>query len=133
MAAKRYSEYRQIVASHGRELLVRYRASFTAYSADSLLISCFVYGLLSTFFLAVFLIKYRVEYLLLMPAVIFLFGYYLAIAMQPNSMAQHPEKLIKDPRLMLLIALFAVISIVATWVDVPGLSVLTGQRYITLG
>jgi hypothetical protein len=92
-----------------------------------------VYGLLSTFFLAIFLIKYRVEYLLLMPAIIFLFGYYLAISMQPNSMAQHPEKLFKDPRLVLLIVLFAVLSIVATWVDIPGLSIFTGQRYITLG
>ena len=132
MAAKRYSEYREIVASHGRDLLVHYRASFAAYSDVSLNNSCFIYGLLSTFFLAVFLIKYRVEYLLLMPAIIALFGYYLALAMKPKSAAQNPEKLFRESRLMALVAAFAVIFIVATWVDIPLLDAFSGQRYITL-
>jgi 4-hydroxybenzoate polyprenyltransferase len=133
MAAKRYSEYRELVVSHGRELLVRYRASFAGYSEVSLNVSCFIHGLLSTFFLAVFLIKYRVEYLLLMPAVIVLFAYYLALATRPHSSAQNPENLFREPKLMLLVALFAVLFVVATWVDIPALSVFSGQRYITLG
>jgi 4-hydroxybenzoate polyprenyltransferase len=132
MGAKRYSEYREIVASHGRDLLVRYRASFAGYSEVSLNASCFVYGLLSTFFLGVFLVKYRVEYLLLMPAVILLFGYYLALAMLPNSSAQSPEKLFRESKLMWLVVLCAVLFVVATWVDIPALSIFSGQRYITL-
>lgn len=132
MAAKRYSEYRDITASHGKELLARYRASFAKYSADSLIISCFVYGLLSTFFLAIFLIKYRIEYLLLMPATILLFAYYLALSMQPNSAAQNPEKLFRDRRLVLLILTFAGLFIVTTLMDIPALSVFAGQRYISL-
>jgi hypothetical protein len=132
MAAKRYSEYREIVGSHGAELLIRYRASFAGYSADSLSISCFVYGLLSTFFLAIFLIKYRVEYLVMVPAVIALFGYYLALAMKPASSAQNPEKLFRDSKLIVLVAILAVLFIVATYVDMPGLSVFSGQRFITL-
>jgi len=132
MAAKRYSEYREIVAAHGHDLLVRYRASFAGYSEVSLNISCFVYGLLSTFFLAVFLIKYRVEYLLLMPAVILLFGHYLVLATQMNSLAQNPQKLFREPKLMTLVAVFAVLFVVATWVDIPALSVFSSQRYITL-
>jgi 4-hydroxybenzoate polyprenyltransferase len=132
MTAKRYSEYREIVASHGRELLVRYRASFAGYSEVSLNIACFIYGLLSTFFLAVFLIKYRIEYLLLMPAIIVLFGYYLAISTQRNSVAQRPEKLFQERNLMLLVVLFTALFIVATWVDIPALSVLSGQRYIVI-
>jgi len=132
MAAKRYSEYREIVASHGRELLVRYRASFAGYSEISLNTSCFIYGMLSTFFLAVFLIKYRVEYLLLLPAVIVLFGYYLALSTQSNSAAQSPEKLFRERKLMLLVALFAALFVVATWVDIPMLSAITSQQYIVL-
>lgn len=132
MAAKRYAEHEDIVASHGRELLVRYRASFAGYSGNSLIISCFVYGLLSTFFLAIFLIKYRTEYLLLMPVTILLFAYYLALAMQSNSAAQHPEKLFRSPKLMMLILMLAAVFIVATWVDIPVLSIFASQRYITL-
>jgi 4-hydroxybenzoate polyprenyltransferase len=132
MAAKRYSEYREIVGSHGAELLIRYRASFAGYSEISLNISCFVYGLLSTFFLAIFLIKYRVEYLLLVPVIISLFGYYLALATKPASSAQNPEKLFREPKLLGLVGLLAVLFVVATYVDMPSLNVFTGQRYITL-
>jgi len=133
MGAKRYSEYKEIVAAHSRELLIRYRASFAGYSEDSLMVSCFIYGLLSSFFLAIFLIKYRLEYLLLMPVVIALFGYYLAMAMRPNSMAQHPEKLFRDRSLVMLMAMFAVLFCVTTWIDIPWLSILVGQSYISLG
>lgn len=132
MAAKRYSEFREIVASHSRELLVRYRASFAGYSEVSLNTSCFVYGLLSTFFLAVFLIKYRVEYLLLMPAVIALFGRYLVMAMRPNSSAQNPERLFREFEVMSLVGLLAILFVVATWVDFPSLAVLSEQRYIVI-
>jgi len=132
MAAKRYSEYRQIVASHGRELLVRYRASFAGYSEVALNASCFVYGLLSTFFLAIFLIKYRIEYLLLVPAVIALFGHYLVLSTQPNSSAQNPEKLFRERTLLALIALLSGLFILTTWVDIPELNTLTAQRYISV-
>jgi len=132
MAAKRYSEYREIVGSHGAELLIRYRASFAGYSEVSLNISCFVYGLLSTFFLAIFLIKYRVEYLVLVPPVISLFGYYLLLSTRPASSAQNPEKLFREPKLIALVVILAGLFIVATYVDMPLLTVFTGQRYITL-
>lgn len=132
MAAKRYSEYREIVSSHGRELLVRYRVSFAGYSEVSLNASCFVYGLLSTFFLAVFLIKYRIEYVLLVPVIIALFGYYLVLATRPNSSAQSPEKLFREYALMGLIVVFFGLFILATWIDIPMLSALSAQRYISV-
>ena len=132
MAAKRYSEYREIVAAHGRELLVRYRASFAGYTEVSLNASCFVYGLLSTFFLAIFVIKYRIEYLLLVPVVIALFGHYLVLATRPNSSAQNPEKLFRERQLMVLVAVLSGLLVLTTWVNIPLLSVLLGQRYITI-
>jgi 4-hydroxybenzoate polyprenyltransferase len=132
MTAKRYSEYRQIVASHGRDLLVRYRASFASYSEVSLNTSCFVYALLSTFFLAVFLIKYRVEYLLLMPLAIAIFGYYLAMSTQHDSAAQNPEKLFSEHVLVVLVSVFGALFLVTTWVDMPFLNVFLNQRYIEI-
>src|SRR6267154_290068 len=102
MAAKRYSEFREITASHGRGILERYRASFAGYSEISLTVSCFVYALVTSFFLAIFLIKYRVEYLLAVRVLIALVG------------------LLAGPFLF------------ATYVDIPALEVFTGQRYIGL-
>ena len=132
MAAKRLSEFREITASHGRELLERYRASFAGYSEISLTVSCFVYALATSFFLAIFLIKYRVEYLLTVPVVIALFGHYLALSMEPQSTAQRPEKLFKERTLIFLVGLLAVTFLFATYVNIPGIDGLAGQQYISL-
>lgn len=132
MAAKRLSEYREIVDTHGRELLVRYRMSFAGYSETSLTASCLAYSLMSSFFLAVFLVKYRIEYLLVAPAVIALFVQYLALSMQRGSSAQNPEKLIKERGLMLLAVVLATSFLVLTFVDIPALEVLASQRYISI-
>jgi 4-hydroxybenzoate polyprenyltransferase len=132
MAAKRLSEFREITASHGRVLLERYRASFAGYSEVSLTVSCFVYALATSFFLAIFLIKYRVEYLLTVPVLIALFGHYLALSMQPESTAQRPETLFKERVLIALVGLLAVTFLLATYLDIPALELFTGQRYIGL-
>jgi 4-hydroxybenzoate polyprenyltransferase len=132
MAAKRLSEFREITASHGRGVLERYRASFAGYSEISLTVSCFVYALITSFFLAVFLIKYRVEYLLTVPVLIALFGHYLALSMQPESTAQKPEKLFKERGLIILVCLLAITFLFATAVDIPALEIFSGQRYISL-
>jgi 4-hydroxybenzoate polyprenyltransferase len=132
MAAKRLSEYREIVASHGKELLARYRASFAGYSDVSLSVSCLVYAMFSNFFLAIFLLKYRIEYILMMPVIMTLFGHYLAISMQPGSSAQKPERLFRERGLMGIVAVLAGVFVLATFVRIPFLAALTQQQYITL-
>jgi len=132
MAAKRLSEYRDIVSSHGRELLVRYRASFAGYTDASLTVACFVYAMLSSFFLAVFFVKYRIEYILLVPLIVALFGHYLALAMEPGSSAQKPEKLFRERGLILLVLLLVGTFVLTTFVDMSALDVFTGQRFIDL-
>ena len=132
MTAKRLSEYREIVASHGKDLLARYRASFAGYTETSLTVSCFVYALASSFVLAVFLMKYRIEYLLIAPVVIALFAHYLALSMQPGSSAQKPEKLIRERGLMALVALLTALFVLLTFVNVPALEPLAGQKYISI-
>ena len=132
MAAKRHCEYREIASSHGKALLARYRASFAGYSDISLSVSCFVYGMLSSFFLAIFLIKYRIEYILLMPLITVLFAHYFALSMQPDSPAQAPEKLFRERGLVLLVVAIAALFAVTTFIDLPALEALTGQRYISL-
>lgn len=130
MAAKRLSEFREIVAAHGRELLERYRASFVSYSETSLAVSCLVYALCSVFFLAVFLIKYRIEYVLTVPVVIALFAKYLALSMEPGSSAQKPEKLFRESGLIALVVWLAALFSITTFHNVPELEIFTTQRYI---
>lgn len=132
MGAKRLSEYKEITASHGIELLARYRESFKGYTESSLLVSVFVYAILSSFFIAVFLIKYRVEYLLIFPLITALFARYLSISMMENSTAQKPEKLFRERILMAIAGLTVLMFGVATNVDFPFLHNFTEERYILL-
>lgn len=132
MAAKRLSEYREITASHGLALLARYRRSFAGYSEISLFTSCFLYALLSVWLLATFMVKYRIEYVLLMPFLCVLFGVYMALALPAASVAQSPEKLFGERKLMLAVAVFAVAFGALTVVDIPTLEALTSQRFVTL-
>ncbi|MDH5740798.1 MAG: UbiA family prenyltransferase [Nitrospira sp.] len=132
MAAKRLSEYREIVASHGHGLLARYRSSFAHYSELSLTLSCLTYSLLAVSFLSIFLIKYRTEYFLLLPVVITLFVYYMALSNDLGSSAQNPEKLYRERGLIFIIIVLIGIFVFATLVDLPILEVLSEQHYISL-
>lgn len=116
MGVKRYSEYRGI-RDHKRAAL--YRRSFAHYTEQSLLLSLFFYALCSAFFIGIFLIKYRVEFLLTTPLFAALFTLYLAIGMRKNSATQAPEKLYRETALIGLAAVTFVASIVLFFVDIP--------------
>jgi len=132
MAAKRLSEYREIVASHGVELLARYRPSFAHYSQVSLMASCIAYSLLSISFLSIFLVKYRIEYLLVLPFVVILFTFYFAMSTKPRSSAQRPETLFREPGLMVIVLALVLAFIVSTFIDMPFLAAFTQQDFIII-
>jgi hypothetical protein len=58
------------------------------------------YAVCSSFFLGIFLIKYRIEFLLTFPLFALLFTWYLAIGLKPDSGAQAPEKLYREGKFM---------------------------------
>ncbi|MBS0237602.1 MAG: UbiA family prenyltransferase [Proteobacteria bacterium] len=132
MAAKRLSEYREIVASKGLDLLVRYRASFAQYTETSLTASCFAYSLLSVFFLTVFLVKYRIEFVLIIPIVVLLFTTYFSMSTLPGSSAQKPEKLFRESGLILIVLALVATFLFTSFVNIPFLETLAEQRYITI-
>lgn len=130
MAAKRYSEYLEIVNTHGKNLLVQYRASFAGYTEASLNASCFFYAMLSSFFLAVFFVKYRIEYILVMPPLIALFTYYLVISFRPGSAAQNPENLFHDTKMVVLVSILGITFLFCTYVNIPQVSIFSDQHFI---
>jgi 4-hydroxybenzoate polyprenyltransferase len=132
MAAKRLSEYRFIVESKGPGAPGLYRKSFRHYSELSLLISCFVYAVLSSFLLAVFLLKYRNEFILSFPFFTLLFSYYLYMSMQTASAAQRPEKLHKDKMLIFILLLLCSVLVILSFNDIPGLSAVIQSRFVEI-
>lgn len=129
MATKRFAEYRMIGDPERAGL---YRKSFRRYTESSLLVSSFVYALLSTFLLGVFLVKHRIELLLSIPFLVALFGKYLSIAYKPDSAAQKPEKLYREKGLMALTLVFAASIAVGAFVEMPWLSIFTSKELISL-
>ena len=132
MAAKRFSEYREIVASHGLDLLVRYRKSFAGYTEVSLFVSTFLYALLSVGLFSVFITKYRIEYILTLPFLCALFAVYMALSLAKGSVAQAPEKIFSSKVLMAASLAFAGSVVVLTFVDLPLVEYVSVQRYISI-
>lgn len=116
MATKRFAEYRMIGDPSVAGL---YRKSFAHYTETSLLVSSFFYAMCATFFIGVFMIKYRMEYIIAMPFVFGLFCFYLYIAFKPDSAVQKPEKLYKEKSLLAYIAILVIILVILTFVDIP--------------
>lgn len=122
MAIKRYAEYRFI---NDPERAGLYRRSFRFYTEEKLLLSSFFYAISSALFLGVFLIKYRIEFLLSFPLFALLFVWYLHIGMKPHSPTQNPERLYKEKKFVTYL-LFLAISIAFLFVvDIPDLRFLT--------
>jgi len=129
MAIKRYAEYR-FIADPVRAGL--YRRSFRFYTEQSLLVSGFYYALSCAFFLGVFLIKYRIEFLLCMPFLALLFAWYLTIGMRTQSAAQHPERLYREKSFVAYVGALALLITLLFFVDLPWLHVLVEHHSLPL-
>ncbi len=132
MALKRLAEWRTAADSGTLESLALYRRSFAVYTANSLLLSAFLYAQLAAFALAVFLVKYRIEYLLSMPLFAALFAAYLRVGLKRDSAAQTPERLFRERSLMAIAALLVAALALLTWIDLPFLGRLSDPHYIRL-
>ena len=132
MNAKRLAEFRDIVADQGQELLGLYRRSFRYYTERRLLVASLLHALFSIFVLAIFLVKYKIEYVIVFPALSFLFAEYFILALKENSVARKPEHLFKARRMMVMVALTTGLFVLASLVDVPLLETLTSQHFIEL-
>jgi hypothetical protein len=118
MAMKRFAEYRGF-GDPARA--AAYRKSFAYYTEERLLVSIMFYAAASMLFFGAFLMRYRLELILTFPIVALVMAQYLGVAFKPDSAAQHPERLYREPKLMLGVALCSVAIGVLLFVDVPGL------------
>lgn len=118
MGTKRLAEYRMI---GNPEVAGLYRKSFKYYTEKTLFGSSFFYALCSTFCIGIFLVKYRIEYVVGMPFMFALFAYYVMMAFNEDSAVQKPEKLYREKKLLLLVGLVIVIFVVLTILDIPSL------------
>jgi len=117
MALKRFSEYRQI----GPEIAGWYRRSFQTYTEKSLLNSVAFYAAAAMLFFGAFIMRYRLELIFTFPVIALLMAVYFDLAFEPNSAVQNPEKLFREPRLMVLLAICITLLIFLLSVKMPWL------------
>lgn len=118
MATKRYAEYRMI---GDPEIAGKYRKSFQYYTEHSLLVSAFFYAMSATFFLGIFMLKYKIELLIAMPFVFGLFCFYLYLSFKEDSAVQKPEKLYKEKGLLVYIIILIVLIAVLMYSRIPAM------------
>jgi 4-hydroxybenzoate polyprenyltransferase len=118
MALKRFGEFRDI---GNQTLAAKYRPSFRSYSERSLLVSAMFYGSAGMLFFGAFIMRYRMELVLAFPAVALVMAIYLHLAFEPESVVVNPEKLYKEPRLIVSIAACVFVIAVLLRYDIPAL------------
>jgi 4-hydroxybenzoate polyprenyltransferase len=118
MASKRFAEYRSI---GDKSVATAYRASFRYYDENRLLVSMFTYACGSALFLGVFIIRYHLELILLVPMIAGFFGYYLHVSLKVDSPVQNPERLYRERGLMIYLAICLVGFMVLMFVEIPWL------------
>lgn len=119
MATKRFAEFRFI---NNQQLAGMYRKSFRYYTEEKLLISTVFYALCSSFFLAVFLIKHRIELLISFPFIALLFTWYLSIGFEKDSIVQAPEKLYSKKAFVAYVVFLFILMVALLKFDLPSLN-----------
>lgn len=118
MASKRFSEYRAI---NDPAAAAAYRSSFRHYDEQKLLVSMFFYTTCFALFLGIFIIRYHLELILIVPLVAGFVSYYLHIAFKCESAAQSPEKLYRETGLMVYLVLCVLAFLALMFVQIPAL------------
>ena len=116
MASKRFAEFRSI----GQKAVAgAYRKSFRLYDEQKLLISMFFYTTCFALFLGVFIIRYHLELILIVPLVAGFVCYYLQIAFKEKSAAQNPERLYREKGLMAYLGVCVLAFTGLMFVEIP--------------
>jgi decaprenyl-phosphate phosphoribosyltransferase len=116
MALKRFSEFREI---DDAQVAGGYRRSFRTYTEESLLVSVTFYAAAAMLFLGAFIIRYRIELVLVLPLIALLMSTYFSLAFKQNSAVQNPEKLYREPVLMFEAILLTVLMVALLYINIP--------------
>jgi 4-hydroxybenzoate polyprenyltransferase len=116
MSLKRFSEYRQIADPAAA---AAYRSSFRYYSEESLLNSATFYAAACMLFFGAFMMRYRIELILSFPVVAWLMAVYFSLSFRHESAVQNPERLYREPKLMIPLGICVALIVLLLFVNLP--------------
>lgn len=118
MAAKRFAEYRHL---GDPQTAAAYRRSFSYYTEDRLLLSLFFYATACTFFSGIFIVRYHLELIFLVPLAAGVLTYYLKIGLRQNSPVQHPQHLYRETHFMIYLLGILAVFMMLMFTKIPKL------------
>jgi ABC-type dipeptide/oligopeptide/nickel transport system permease subunit len=70
-------------------------------------------------FFGAFMMRYRIELILSFPVIAWLMAVYFSLSFQHESAVQNPEKLYREPRLMIPLFLCVALIVLLLFVNIP--------------
>jgi 4-hydroxybenzoate polyprenyltransferase len=127
MAIKRYAEVRQIGQ---RDTVAAYRRSLAWFTPEKLLVAITFYGSAAMLFFGAFIMRYRLELILSFPFVALVMAQYLGLGFRDDSAAQNPERLYREPGLMVSVVLCSLVMGVLLFLDLPVLYTIVSPDFL---
>jgi len=118
MAAKRLAELRHI---GDPERAQSYRLAFRAYNQENLLISMVGVIVVFSVFLGVFIIRYHLELILIVPLITAFVCQYIRVALKHESAAQSTELLVHEKSLVAYAGLCGLAFVILMLIQIPAL------------
>ena len=119
LAVKRLAELRFLSTRQSAAASVSYRRSFAHYSEEHLLASAAFYLVLSAFFAGVFIVRFKLELILMVPAAALFLAYYLWLGLREESPTQSPERAFRRPGLAGYLCACLILFLVLVRTDLP--------------
>jgi len=116
MAIKRFAEYKNI----GHTINIQtYRKSLAYFSERELLLAIIFFASSSMLFFGVFIMRYRIELIATVPLISWVMAIYFNLSFDEDSAAQNPEKLYREPLLLIATIVCSAAILILMFVDIP--------------
>ena len=131
LAVKRLAELRFL--SSRSAPAVAYRRSFAHYSQERLLAVCAFHLVSASCLAGVFIVRFKLELILILPAGALFVAYYLWVGLREESPAQSPERVFRRPLLIGYLAGCLLLFLVLVRSDLPALYSLFNVKHASAG
>jgi 4-hydroxybenzoate polyprenyltransferase len=115
MSAKRLSEV--IFFNNKFNLAKKYRPVYNFYTKDNLIFLSAFFALFSIFLITFFVVKYKIDYIILIPFVVLLFSYYFFCSLAKNEIVNRLENLYKNYFIIFIILIIFFGFVILTFID----------------
>jgi 4-hydroxybenzoate polyprenyltransferase len=121
LAVKRLAELRYLAQHQNAATSAAYRRSFAHYSEAHLLATAAFHLVVCAFFSGVFIVRFKLELILMVPAAALFLAYYLWLGLRDESPAQSPEQVFQLPALAGYLVACLIVFFVLLRTDIPAL------------